>query len=82
MSRLSRFRFVAAFVVALLLSLMCGQAAMAVPPVLPPVVFPVDTASIATEISAAGAIILLLAFTVTIAFALVRKLFRRVKHAV
>lgn len=56
--------------------------AVATTPVMPPVAFPIDESSVASEISAAGAVILGLVFSVAIGFALVWKLFRRLKGAV
>lgn len=59
-----------------------ATAANAQAPAMDPVTFPVDTASIASEIATAGGTILLLSFGVILGFALVRKLMKRVKAAV
>jgi len=56
--------------------------AAATPPPLPDIVFPINTASIATKIGVAGAAILLLVFGVAIGFSFVKKLMKRVKSAV
>jgi hypothetical protein len=51
-------------------------------PVMPPVDFPIDTASVATEIAAGGGLILVLVFSTAIGFTLAWKLYRRLKGAV
>lgn len=69
-------------VAALAAAMFLGPVAMATTPTMPPVVFPVDVASIVTSIGGAGVTVLLAVFGIVIAFALVKKLFRRVKSAI
>jgi hypothetical protein len=56
--------------------------ALADPPTMPTVTYPIDTASIVTAITAAGVTVLLLSFGIHVAFGFAKKLFRRVKSAV
>ncbi len=56
--------------------------AMATPPVLPEIDFPISITSIASEIATAGATILLLVFGVWVGFKFVKKLMRRVASSV
>jgi hypothetical protein len=67
--------FVLAFVFA-------AAPAMADPPVMGAVTFPVDTASVVTVIGVAGGTILLLVFGLAIGFKLIKKLFSRSAAAI
>jgi len=79
MNRLSRFG--AASIAAGVIALASGVAS-AVPPSMPAIEFPVDTASVATAIGGAGGTILLASFGLSVAFALAWKLKRRLTSAV
>lgn len=60
----------------------CGAVAMAGPPTMDPIVFPVDLASIGTAIAAAGVAVLLIIFAYKVAFYFVRKLAKYLMKAV
>jgi len=76
---MSRFRLACAGAVAVVGT---AATALAVPPVLPAVTLPVDSASIVTQVAAAGGAMLILVIGVKIGFSLIRKLAKRATSSV
>jgi len=59
-----------------------SASALAVPPTMPAIDLPVDSASIVTQVAAAGGAMLILVIGVKIGFSLIRKLAKRATSAV